>query len=50
NHKGADGKSDTSVLHAPEGLREARLAVVTRVADAIKKALEVLGIDAPDEM
>ena len=50
NHKGADGKSDTSVLHAPEGLREARLAVVTRVADAIKEALAVLGIDAPNEM
>lgn len=50
NHKGADGKSDTSVLHAPEGLREARLALVVRVADAIKEALGVLGIEAPDEM
>ncbi len=50
NHKGSDGKSDTSVLHAPEGLREARLALVVRVADAIKEALGVLGIEAPDEM
>jgi arginyl-tRNA synthetase len=50
NHKGADGKADTSVLHAPEGLREARLALVVRVADAIKEALGVLGIEAPDEM
>jgi arginyl-tRNA synthetase len=50
NHKDANGKSDTSVLHAPEGLREARLAVVTKVADAIKEALAVLGIEAPDEM
>ncbi len=50
NHKDANNKSDTSVLHAPEGLREARLAVVTRVAEAIKEALLVLGIDAPDEM
>ncbi len=50
NHKDTNGKSDTSVLHAPEGLREARLAVVTRVADAIKEALLVLGIDAPHEM
>ena len=50
NHKGADGKSDTSVLYAPEGLREARLAVVTRVAEAIQAALAVLGIDAPSEM
>ncbi len=50
NHKGADGKPDTSVLHAPEGLREARLELVIRVADAIREALGVLGIDAPDEM
>jgi arginyl-tRNA synthetase len=50
NHKGADGKADTSVLHAPEGLREARLELVVRVADAIREALGVLGIDAPDEM
>jgi arginyl-tRNA synthetase len=50
NHKDSSGKSDTSVLHAPEGLREARLAVVTRVADAIRQALAVLGIEAPDEM
>ena len=32
NHKNAEGKSDTSVLHAPEGLREARLELVVRVA------------------
>ncbi len=50
NHKGTDGKPDTSVLHAPEGLREARLELVTRVADAIREALGVLGIDAPEEM
>ncbi len=50
NHKGADGRPDTSVLHAPEGLREARLELVVRVADAIREALGVLGIDAPDEM
>ncbi len=50
NHKGADGKADTSVLHAPEGLREARLLLIDRVADAIREALGVLGIDAPEEM
>jgi arginyl-tRNA synthetase len=50
NHKGVDGKPDTSVLHAPEGLREARLELVVRVADAIREALSVLGIDAPEEM
>ena len=49
-HKDAQGKSDTSILHSPEGLREARLAVVTRVADAIAEALGVLGIEAPNEM
>ena len=50
NHRDANGKVDTNILESPEGLREARLAVVTRVADAIKEALAVLGIDAPDEM
>jgi arginyl-tRNA synthetase len=50
NHKGADGKSDTSVMHAEPGLREARLELVVRVADAIREALGVLGIDAPEEM
>jgi arginyl-tRNA synthetase len=50
NHKGADRKSDTSVMHAELGLREARLELVVRVADAIREALGVLGIEAPDEM
>jgi arginyl-tRNA synthetase len=50
NHKDSSGKSDTNVLFSPPGLREARLAVVARVADAIRAALAVLGIDAPDEM
>ena len=50
NHKDASGKSDTNIMHSPAGLREARLAVVARVADAIQEALEVLGIDAPVEM
>jgi arginyl-tRNA synthetase len=50
NHKDENGKPDTRVLQSPEGLREARLELVVRVADAIKEALGVLGIDAPDEM
>jgi arginyl-tRNA synthetase len=50
NHKGPDGKSDTSVLRSEPGLREARLELVVRVADAIRDALGVLGIEAPDEM
>ena len=50
NHRGPDGRPDTTVLGSPGGLREARLAVVKRVADAIREALGVLGIAAPDEM
>jgi arginyl-tRNA synthetase len=50
NHKGPDGRPDTSVLGAPAGLREARLAIVRRVADAIEEALDLLGIEAPQEM
>jgi arginyl-tRNA synthetase len=50
NHKTQDGKSDTSALHSKPGLREARLELVVRVADAIREALGVLGIDAPEEM
>ncbi len=50
NHKDENGKSDTKILESPEGLREARLELVIRVADAIKEALGVLGIDAPEEM
>jgi arginyl-tRNA synthetase len=50
NHKDEKGNYDTRILDAPEGLREARLELVIRVADAIREALGVLGIDAPDEM
>jgi arginyl-tRNA synthetase len=50
NHKDENGKSDTNIMHSAAGLREARLAVVTRVADAIQEALGVLGIEAPNEM
>jgi arginyl-tRNA synthetase len=50
NHKDANGKPDTSAIHAPEGLREARLLLIGRVADAIREALGVLGIEAPEEM
>lgn len=50
NHKDADGKPDTRVLASPPGLREARLALVGRVADALREALGTLGIEAPDEM
>ena len=40
NHKDASGKNDTSVLKSQPGLREARLSLVGRVANAL---LEVLG-------
>jgi arginyl-tRNA synthetase len=50
NHRDLTGKNDTNVLYSPSGLREARLAVVARVADAIQEALGVLGIEAPSEM
>ncbi len=50
NHKDANGKSDTKILDSEPGLREARLELVVRVADAIREALGVLGIEAPDEM
>jgi arginyl-tRNA synthetase len=50
NHKNAEGKSDTSVIHAEPGLRESRLLLVIRVAEAIHEALDVLGIEAPDQM
>jgi arginyl-tRNA synthetase len=50
NHRGPDGKPDTAVLRAPEGLREARVALVARVRDALATALELLGIAAPEQM
>jgi arginyl-tRNA synthetase len=56
NHRGPDGKSDTSVFHAKfegkdsPGLGSARLKLVDRVAVAIQEVLGVLGIEAPDEM
>jgi arginyl-tRNA synthetase len=50
NHRDANGKSDTNILYSPPGLREARLALVARVADAIQDALGTLGIEAPNEM
>jgi len=50
NHKGPDGRPDTSVLRAEPGVREARAALVARVRDALAHALELLGIDAPEQM
>jgi arginyl-tRNA synthetase len=50
NHRGADGRPDTSVVRAPAGLREARHALVTKVRDTLAAALDALGIEAPAQM
>lgn len=50
NHKDDAGKSDTKILDAPAGLREARLAMVNKVREALGYALETLGIAAPEQM
>jgi len=50
NHKGADGRPDTQVLKAEPGLREARLALVDRVREALAEVLGLLGIEAPEAM
>ncbi len=48
NHKDKNSKSDTSIIYSPEGLREARLEIVIKVADTIREVLALLGIEAPD--
>ena len=50
NHRGEDGKPDTSVMRAEPGLREARLALVAIVKDTLAEALALLGIGAPEAM
>jgi arginyl-tRNA synthetase len=50
NHKDEHGKSDTQVLKAELGLREARLALVEKVKETLASALALLGIEAPQEM
>ncbi len=50
NHRGADGAPDTIVLKSPEGLREARLALVATVRDTLAASLALLGVEAPAEM
>ena len=50
NHKGADGRPDTSVLRAEPGVREARAALVAGVRDALAQSLGLLGIGAPQQM
>ncbi|MCC6311238.1 MAG: arginine--tRNA ligase, partial [Trueperaceae bacterium] len=50
NHKGEDGRPDTQVMRAEEGLREARLLLVDRVRATLAAALGLLGIAAPEQM
>ncbi len=50
NHKDEQGKSDTQVLKADTGLREARLLLVKKVKNTLAEALGLLGIEAPQEM
>jgi arginyl-tRNA synthetase len=50
NHKDNQGKSDTQVLKAVSGLKEARLALVQKLKEALATGLMTLGIDAPEAM
>ncbi len=50
NHKDEHGRPDTQVLRSEGGLREARLALVDKVRRTLSASLELLGIEAPQEM
>lgn len=50
NHRDQHGKPDTQVLKAADGLKEARVALVSKLKDALTAGLETLGIAAPEAM
>ena len=50
NHKDDKGNYDTQVLTAEEGLKEARLALVSKVKKTLAYTLDLLGVVAPEEM
>lgn len=50
NAKDKAGKPATNVLQSPEGLREARLALVGRVRRAFEETLDLIGIEVPAAM
>ncbi|GBF04303.1 arginyl-tRNA synthetase, argS [Deinococcus aerius] len=50
NAKDKAGKSATNVLHSPEGLREARLALVGRLRKGFEETLALIGIGVPSAM
>ncbi|MVN87194.1 arginine--tRNA ligase [Deinococcus sp. HMF7620] len=50
NAKDKQGKPATNVLQSPEGLREARLALVARLRAAFEDTLGLIGIEIPAAM
>ncbi|GGR44514.1 arginine--tRNA ligase [Deinococcus seoulensis] len=50
NAKDKQGKPATNVLASPEGLREARLALVARLRVAFEETLALIGIEIPAAM
>lgn len=50
NAKDKAGKPATNVLQSPEGLREARLALVGRLRRAFEETLDLIGIEVPAAM
>ncbi|MDO4262874.1 MAG: arginine--tRNA ligase [Deinococcus sp.] len=50
NAKDRAGKPATNVLQSPQGLREARLALVGRVRRAFEETLDLIGIEVPAAM
>ena len=50
NHKDDEGRPDTQILRSAPGLREARLALVTKVRDTLAASLDLLGVEAPEQM
>ncbi|MEX2536189.1 MAG: arginine--tRNA ligase [Trueperaceae bacterium] len=50
NHRDEQGRPDTMVVRAEPGLREARLVLVEAVKRTLAQTLQLLGIEAPEEM
>ncbi|MFB9994218.1 arginine--tRNA ligase [Deinococcus oregonensis] len=50
NAKDKAGKPVTNVLQSPEGLREARFALVARLRRAFEETLALIGIEVPSAM
>ncbi|WP_019008042.1 arginine--tRNA ligase [Deinococcus aquatilis] len=50
NAKDKAGKPITNVLQSPEGLREARFALVARLRRAFEETLALIGIEVPSAM